>query len=296
MADHIFISHSSKNDDTVKKLRERLELAGLTTWVDSREFTGGDMLDATLTDKIKTAKTVIALLSIEALSSAWVQRELKLAQEVAEERRADGYKVISLILPGVPAGLLAATSRHRWLDGIIRVVSLVGLSIPGFWLGITLILIFAVNLRWFAVTGDEGLKALILPALALGLVEAATLARLARTSALEVISQDFVLVARAKGLSRRRMNWHHILRNALIPIITVLGLRAGALLGGAVFIEAVFARPGIGRFAVNAITNRDLPQIQGVVLFVAVTYVLLNLGVDILYGLIDPRIGQDALG
>ena len=108
MADHIFISHSSKNDDTVKKLRERLELAGLTTWVDSREFTGGDILDATLTDKIKSAKTVIALLSIEALSSAWVQRELKLAQEVAEARRADGYKVISLILPGVPAGLLTA--------------------------------------------------------------------------------------------------------------------------------------------------------------------------------------------
>ena len=204
--------------------------------------------------------------------------------------------LVLAVIIGVPAGLLAATSRHRWLDGIIRVVSLVGLSIPGFWLGITLILIFAVNLRWFAVTGDEGLKALILPALALGLVEAAALSRLARTSALEVISQDFVLTARAKGLPRRRVNWHHILRNALIPIITVLGLRAGALLGGAVFIEAVFARPGIGRFAVNAITNRDLPQIQGVVLFVAVTYVLLNLGVDILYGLIDPRIGQDALG
>jgi ABC-type dipeptide/oligopeptide/nickel transport system permease component len=110
------------------------------------------------------------------------------------------------------------------------------------------------------------------------------------------MNQDFVLVARAKGLSPRRVNWHHVLRNALIPVITVLGLQAGALLGGAIFIESVFARPGIGRFAVNAINNRDLPQIQGVVLFVAVIYVFLNLGVDILYGLIDPRIGQDALG
>lgn len=200
------------------------------------------------------------------------------------------------VIVGVPAGLLAATSRNRWLDGFVRVVSLFGLSIPGFWLGIILILIFAVNLRWFAVIGDEGLKALILPALALGLVEAAVLSRMARTSTLETMSQDFVLTARAKGLPRRQVNWHHISRNALIPVITVLGLQAGALLGGAVFIETVFARPGIGRFTVNAINNRDLPQIQGVVLFVAVTYVLINLGADILYGLIDPRIGQDALG
>ena len=199
------------------------------------------------------------------------------------------------VIVGVPAGLLAATSRNHWLDGSLRLLSVVGLSIPGFWLGVLLILIFAVNLRWFAVSGDEGLKALILPALALGLVEAAVLARLARTSALETMSQDYVLTARAKGLPRRRVNWHHVLRNALIPVVTVLGLQAGALLGGAVFIEAVFARPGIGRFAVNAVNNRDLPQIQGVVLFVAVTYVLANLGVDILYGLIDPRIGEDAL-
>ena len=200
------------------------------------------------------------------------------------------------VIIGVPAGLLAATSRNSWLDGFVRLASLLGLSIPGFWLGISLVLIFAVNLRWFTVSGDEGLKALILPALALGLVEAAVLSRLARTSALETMSQDYVLTARAKGLSRRHVNWRHVLRNALIPIVTVLGLQAGALLGGAVFIEAVFARPGIGRFAVNAINNRDLPQIQGVVLFVAVTYVLINLGVDILYGLIDPRIGRDALG
>lgn len=204
--------------------------------------------------------------------------------------------LIVAVIIGVPAGLLAATSGNRWLDRFVRVVSLFGLSIPSFWLGITLILIFAVHLRWFAVTGDEGLKALILPAVALGLVEAAVLSRLARTSALEVMRQNFVLAARAKGLPQWRVNWHHILRNALIPIVTVLGLRAGALLGGAVFIEAVFARPGIGRFTVNAINNRDLPQIQGVVLFVVVTYVLLNLGVDILYGLIDPRIGRDALG
>ena len=112
MNDHIFISHASKNDDVVKKLRERLELEGLTTWVDSREFSGGDMLDETLTAKIKTAKSVIVLLSIEALSSAWVQRELKLAQEVAETRRAEGYKVISLILPGVPPASRRARIRR----------------------------------------------------------------------------------------------------------------------------------------------------------------------------------------
>jgi ABC-type dipeptide/oligopeptide/nickel transport system permease component len=197
------------------------------------------------------------------------------------------------IVGGVGIGAIAATSRRRGVDGVTMVTALVGLSIPSFWLAIVLIIIFGVNLKWVSVTGGEGVKDLILPAFCLALAPAAVLARLTRSSILEVIREDYVRTARAKGLGQRAVIATHVLRNSLIPVVTVIGLQFAAMLGGAVFIENVFARPGIGRFAVNAIAARDYPQVQGIVLVTATIYVLLNLAVDLVYGWLDPRIRYD---
>jgi peptide/nickel transport system permease protein len=197
------------------------------------------------------------------------------------------------IVFGVGAGVMAALSKSKAIDGSIMVVALAGLSLPQFWLAIILILIFGVNLHWVSVVGGAGLKNLILPSITLALAPAATLARMTRSSILEVIREDYVRTARAKGLNWRAVTQIHVLKNALIPVVTIIGLTSASLLGGAVFIENVFARPGLGRFAVNAITARDYPQVQGVVLFTATIFVLLNLAVDLIYGWLDPRIRFD---
>jgi peptide/nickel transport system permease protein len=194
---------------------------------------------------------------------------------------------------GVFLGVVAATTRRKWIDSVATLAALVGLSIPNFWLAILLILVFGVSLRWVSVTGGEGMKDLILPAFTLALAPAAVLARLIRSSILEVLQADYVRTARAKGRQWRDVTLVHVLPNAMIPVVTVLGLELAAMLGGTVFVENVFARPGIGRFAVNAIVARDYPQIQGVVLFAAVVYALLNLAVDLFYGWLDPRIQFD---
>ena len=194
------------------------------------------------------------------------------------------------IVSGVPTGILAATTRRKWLEQLVMATSIVGISIPNFWLAVILIIVFGVNLKWVPVTGGDGLSALILPTLALAVYPSAVLARLTRSSILEVIREDYVRTARAKGIAERAVIWVHIMRNALIPVVTVIGLQFAGLLGGAVFIESVFARSGLGRFAVNAISARDYPQIQGMVLFAATVYVLLNLAVDLLYAYLDPRI------
>jgi peptide/nickel transport system permease protein len=197
------------------------------------------------------------------------------------------------IVGGVFTGVIAAMARRKWVDGAIMTVALLGLSMPDFWLAIVLILVFGVSLGWVSVTGGEGARDLIMPAFCLALPPAAVLARLTRSSILEVIREDYVRTARSKGLSWRAVAWVHILRNALIPVVTVIGLQFSSMLGGAVFIENVFARPGVGRLAVNAIAARDYPQVQGVVLFAATVYVLLNLVVDLVYGFLDPRIRYD---
>jgi peptide/nickel transport system permease protein len=194
------------------------------------------------------------------------------------------------IIGGVGAGIIAATAKRKIWDSLTMVTALLGLSVPSFYLAIILIIIFGLNLQWVSVTGGEGLKNLILPSFCLALGPAAVLARLTRSSILEVARDDYVRTAHSKGLSESTVVWRHVFRNALVPVITVLGLQFGSLLGGAVFIESVFARPGIGRFAINAITVRDYPQVQGVVLFSATIYVLINLAVDLLYGFLDPRI------
>ncbi|MCE5207976.1 MAG: ABC transporter permease [Chloroflexi bacterium] len=191
---------------------------------------------------------------------------------------------------GIPTGVIAAQFRGKFLDSAAMLSALIGLSIPSFWLAIILIIIFGINLKWVSVTGGSGFKDLILPAFTLGLSPAAVLARLTRSSVLEVKEEDFVRTARGKGLKEQVIQFRHILRNALIPVITYLGLLFAELLGGTVFIESVFARPGLGRFAINAISARDFPQVQGLVLFIASFYVFMNLLVDLLYGVIDPRI------
>jgi len=198
--------------------------------------------------------------------------------------------IIFAIAMGIPIGVIAAQFRGKLVDGAAMVTALVGLSVPSFWLAIILIIIFGIQLKWVSVTGGEGLKDLILPAFTLGLGPAAVLARLTRSSVLEVKEEDYVRTARGKGLKEFVIQFRHILRNALIPVVTYLGLLFADLLGGTVFIESVFARPGLGRFAINAISARDFPQVQGLVLFIAAFYVIMNLLVDLLYGIIDPRI------
>ncbi|MCM8747405.1 ABC transporter permease [Thermomicrobium sp. CFH 73360] len=194
------------------------------------------------------------------------------------------------LLTGVSAGILAAVFRGSWIDTATMLLAVLGVSLPSFWLGLMLILLFAVHLGWFPVSGAASWRHLVLPAVTLGVLTSGILARLMRSSLLDELSRDYVRTARAKGLREATILTRHVLRNALIPVVTIVGLQLGQLLSGAVIIEAVFAYPGIGLLAVNALQARDFPLIQGIVLFVAVVYVLVNLAVDLLYCLIDPRV------
>jgi ABC-type dipeptide/oligopeptide/nickel transport system permease component len=191
---------------------------------------------------------------------------------------------------GIPLGLLAALSRNSWLDVAAMGTALLGVSMPSFWLGLLLIFVFSLHLPWFPATGGGGLHHLVLPAITLGMIAAAIIARLTRSSMLEVLGQDYVRTARAKGLGGFSVVARHALKNALIPIITIFGLQFGNLLAGAVIVETVFSRPGLGRLIVGGILNKDFPLVQGVVLFVATSYVLINLLVDVAYAYADPRI------
>jgi peptide/nickel transport system permease protein len=191
---------------------------------------------------------------------------------------------------GIPLGLVAALSRASWLDVASMAAALLGVSMPSFWLGLLLIFVFSLHLTWFPATGGGDLHHLVLPAVTLGMIAAAIIARLTRSSMLEVLGQDYVRTARAKGLGGFSVVVRHALKNALIPIITIFGLQFGNLLAGAVIVETVFSRPGLGRLIVGGILNKDFPLVQGVVLFVATTYVLINLLVDVAYAYADPRI------
>ena len=191
---------------------------------------------------------------------------------------------------GVLLGALAATSRTGIADALLMGTSLLGISMPSFWLGLLLILLFGLTLHWLPIAGGGDWRALVLPAVTLGAQAAAVLARLTRASLLDVLPSDFVRTARAKGVAGVRVLFRHALRNALIPVVTVMGLQFGSLLGGAVIVESVFARSGLGRFAVAAVQSRDFPVIQGIVLFAAAVYALVNLSVDVVYLAIDPRI------
>jgi peptide/nickel transport system permease protein len=200
-----------------------------------------------------------------------------------------GSLIIALVI-GITAGVLAATFRNTWIDRVCMLVAVAGVSIPAFWLGLMLILLFSVHLGWLPVAGARSWKYLVLPSFTLGLVVSAVLARITRASMLEALNQDYVRTARAKGLREVVVVYRHALRNALIPVVTIVGLLIGSLLSGAFIIEAVFGYPGLGLLAVNALQTRDFPLIQGIVLLVATIYVIVNVLVDIMYGLIDPRI------
>jgi ABC-type dipeptide/oligopeptide/nickel transport system permease component len=197
--------------------------------------------------------------------------------------------VATAAVVGMTLGILAAISKRPGVDAGIMGFAMIGISMPSFWSGILLILLFGLKLGWLPIAG-QGWKALILPTVTLAAPAAAVLARMTRSSILEVLGQDYVRTARAKGLRDRLVVLRHVLRNALVPVITIIGLQFGALLGGAVIVESVFSRPGLGRYTVTAIQQRDFPQIQGIVLFAAAAYVFVNLAVDLLYAVIDPRI------
>ena len=194
------------------------------------------------------------------------------------------------VLLALPLGILSAVRRNSLLDTSAMIFALSGQCMPTFWLGILLILVFAVNLRWVPVYGGEGWLTLVLPALTLGVWAMARTARITRSSMLEVLHQDFVRTARAKGLGEVPTVLRHALRNGAIPIVTALGLELGNLLGGAVITEAVFAYPGVGRLAVEAVVNKDVPLIQAVVFMVAGALLLLNVLIDLAYVALDPRV------
>lgn len=191
---------------------------------------------------------------------------------------------------GIPAGMFAAESRGTAADHTVAVFTLFGLSIPNFALGPVLILIFSVMLGWLPVSGRGGLSHLILPSITLGAALAAILTRMVRTSVIEELSSDYVRTARAKGLPESAVLFRHAFRNALIPILTILGLQFGTLLAGTIVTETIFSWPGIGRLAVQAINARDYPLLQGCILLIAVSYVLVNLLTDFVYAFVDPRV------
>lgn len=197
--------------------------------------------------------------------------------------------LLALVI-AVPLGVVAAVHRNRIVDHVLRVAALVGASIPSFWLALTLITVFAVNLSLLPVAGRSGMPSLVLPVVTLAVVPTAVLARFTRSTMLETLGEEYVRVARAKGVRARGVVWRHALRNSLVPVVTAFGTSVGQLVGGAVIVESIFLWPGVGGLTLDAIASRDYPMIQAVVLYGGAAFVLLNLAVDLSYALIDPRV------
>jgi peptide/nickel transport system permease protein len=208
------------------------------------------------------------------------------------------FAIAISILIGVPAGVLSARYHNTATDQVLMVIALLGVSIPNFLLGLLFILCFSVWLGWFPVAGYspleygwlKTLRSLVLPALALGLVQSALIARIARSSMLDVMREQFIIAGRAKGLGERAVIYKHALKNAMIPTVTIIGISFAILISGAVVVETVFNIPGLGRLIISAVLRRDYPVIQGVVLCIAGMYMLINLAVDLSYMLFDPRV------
>jgi peptide/nickel transport system permease protein len=194
---------------------------------------------------------------------------------------------------GVTFGVLAAIYHNTWIDSLAMVVALLGVSLPVFYLGLIMLFIFSFRLSWFPSSGSDGSRSRVLPAVTIGIASSAYIARLVRSSMLEVLHQAYTQTARSKGLTERSVIIRHALKNALIPTVTYFGIQLAGLLTGAVVIETVFSRPGLGRVAITAIGNRDYPLIQGTVLVTAVIYLAVSLVVDLSYGFLDPRIRYD---
>lgn len=200
------------------------------------------------------------------------------------------YSIILSFLIAVPVGIIAAVNRNTYKDYVSMTGALIGISMPTFWFGLLLIYFFSYKLGWFPISGYGTVKHLVLPVITVGLTDAAVTARMVRSSMLEVIGEDYIRTAKAKGLSEKVVIYKHALKNALIPVITLLGMRIGWVFGGSVILETVFSIPGIGRLMVDAIFSRDYPVVQGAMLVLAGTVLLGNLLADILYALVDPRI------
>jgi ABC-type dipeptide/oligopeptide/nickel transport system permease component len=219
---------------------------------------------------------------------------LPVAELIAERLRATGELALAglavAVLLGIPLGIVAAARHGSALDTAAMAGALLGTSVPSFWLGLVLIIVFGVKLGWLPISGSGTLKHLLMPAFVLGGFYAAQISRLTRTSLLEVLAQDFVRTARAKGLGGRAVLLKHVLRNATLPVMTVLGMDFGRMLGGAVVVETIFAWPGMGRLAVQAVLGRDFPVVQGTAIMGAAVFLAVNLLIDVLYGWVDPRL------
>ena len=198
--------------------------------------------------------------------------------------------VIIATLISIPAGVVSAVDRNSWIDYFATVGAMLGQSMPGFWLGLLFIMFFAVKLEWLPTSGADGLEYLVLPALTAGLYATARLTRLVRSGMLEVLGSDYIQTARSKGLVEKTIVFRHALKNAAIPVVTLIGLELGILLGGTVVVEVVFSWPGVGFLVVDSIRNQDYPVVQAAVALLATSFVIVNLGVDLLYAWLDPRI------
>jgi len=200
------------------------------------------------------------------------------------------WGMLTAVALGLSSGMVAGLYRNSWFDNLVMVLSVGGVSIPGFWIGLMMIQLFSVRLNWLPSAGAGDWRSLIMPAVAIGMAEMAVIARMTRSNLIEVLHEDYVRTARAKGLHQAAVIMRHALKNTLIPTVTIMGVQIGRLLGGAVVMEAVFARPGIGNLAVKAILDKDFPVAQGCVLVTALIYVLSNICVDISYAYLDPRV------
>ena len=234
----------------------------------------GNLLHGDLGYSYRTNKPVMDI-----LKSAW-PATLQLAV----------CSMIVAVLLGVPIGIFAAIHRGKAGDTIAMIAAFLGVSMPSFWLALLLIIEFSVNHNWFPFYGREGISSFVLPSLTRGLGVAANIARLTRTSMLEVLGQDYIRTAKGKGVKSGKIIWVHALRNAAVPVVTIIGLQFGVLLGGQVVTETVFSWPGIGRMIVDALNTRDLQIVQGGILILAATFTIINLITDLVYALLDPRI------
>jgi peptide/nickel transport system permease protein len=224
--------------------------------------------------------------------SLWQRRPVTelIRQRLPYTLQLTGAAMFLSLALALPLGVISAVKRNTLADRLAMLLALIGQSMPTFWLGLLLIQVFAVGLHWFPSSGAGGLKNLVLPAVTLGMFSAARTTRLVRSGLLDVLGEDYIRTARAKGLRNYVVVTRHALRNAMLPVVTLVAIEVGRLLGGAVITETIFAWPGLGRLAIDAIEHRDLPLLQGIVLVIATVFVLINLLVDVLYSVLDPRI------
>src|SRR5690554_5982491 len=271
----VMLAGEMADAETVERIRERFGLNDSPA-VQFQRFIGGvfqgDLARSTRTNRLVT----------EDLAD-YFPNTLELALAA----------IVFALVVGIGLGVASALKPNTWVDALAMILALIGVSMPTFWFGLLAIMYFSVELQWFPVAGRGTLAHLVLPAITLGVSSTGIIARMTRSAMLEVLGQDFVRTARAKGAPQRSVVGKHALRNAMIPVITVGGLEFGSLLAGAVITETVFTWPGIGRLLVQSILARDYPVVQGAVLLIAVSFIVINLLVDLLYGLVDPRIRYD---